>query len=139
MVKGRSRASRTILVFFPVTMLLAMSVWTGGPAVAGDGGGSRMTPIEDWYVSEPSVVLGDEVFVKGNIFITKGAILEIKDSSIIMDHDGETMHRMVVQDGATLIVTNSTLDLEFFVAEPQASVSFEGGTVVRTKGRFDAW
>ena len=125
-----------IALFFPVTILVAMTVITGVDVIAENGADPTHLPIGDWNITEETVVDGTELIVTGNINVGQGATLIITDSIIRVNSSHPHQFTMRVADGATLKVVNSTLHLDDFESEPMSDLDLSGETVINTRGRL---
>lgn len=134
--KGRNRVWSLVAIFFPLTLLVAVAVFSGGDAIAEDRGDPTPPPTGDWYVNATTRIEGGYVNVTGNIFVGRGATLTLKDTLLTVNSSPVAQFTFLVKAGATLVVNGSTLHLDIFESEPQAALVFTGGSMVTTRGQF---
>jgi hypothetical protein len=111
-----------------------MTVLTGGDAIAEDGGDPTHLPIGDWNITGEEIVDGEELIVTGNINVGRRASLLINDSTIRINSSHPHQFTFLVEDGASLIVVDSTLVLDMFISEPSSGLDLSGATEIHTKG-----
>jgi hypothetical protein len=125
-----------VAILYPLALLIAMTVFSGGSAIAEDGGGPTPPPTGDWNVTVDTVLEGGEHNITGNINVHRGVSLTITNTIVNIRYPQPHYYTTHIYAGATLTVVNSTLNLDIFIAESQASISFEDGSLVKTTGRF---
>jgi hypothetical protein len=125
-----------VVVFFPMTLFIAMAIYSGGSAIAENGGGPAPPLLGDWNVTSDTILEGGHFNVTGDIRVEPDAHLWILNSTIRVVKSHSDEYTMWVMAGASLDASNSTLVLDKFQAEFGSSLSFHKGTIVMTTGRF---
>jgi hypothetical protein len=110
------------------SLLLILSIVTVSDEALADEGDMNFT-------GEGSIV-DSELKVAKNITVRSMASLRIVNSTVVINSSYPGQFLFKVETGAVLLVVNSTLRLDSFEAEGQASVTFRDNCLVSTKGLF---
>lgn len=131
---GKRGKYRFVAVLFPLAFLVAMATFTGGGAIAEDGGGPTPPPTGDWMIDEDTMIEGADLNVTGDIVVGRAIEMIIKDSVLRLNSTGEHRSALRVEAGGTLIVVNSTIRTYAFEAHIQSSISLSDGSFITTRG-----
>jgi len=132
---------RVILLALAGFLLMAVIISLASGAEAAtepDITGSQPPFLGPWYIDQATVIENGELNLSKDVYITKGVELLISNVTlnIIRDPGQYQQYTFTVMAGSTCLVTDSTLNLDIFLAENQASLNFESGSVVKTTGKF---
>ncbi|MCK5252301.1 MAG: hypothetical protein KAQ96_05100, partial [Thermoplasmata archaeon] len=117
--------------------MVAMTVISGEVVIAEDRGDPTPPPDGDWNITEDTTLDGMDVTVSGNINVTEGVNLTIRNSTLRVMRDFPGQYIFILREGF-LVVENSTLHLDSFESWLSSSISITRGSVVSTTGRFSA-
>ncbi len=122
-----------VLVFFPVCALFAMAVWNCGDAMAE---GTEPPAEGDWVLRGSTVIHSADITAPGNIIIEEGATVHIVNTTLRVNRTEAGQHTLVVEDGALLhVYGGSSLELDRFVAGPESTVNLLD-CIIRTTGEM---
>ncbi len=129
---------QVILLALACLLLLVVvtSMAMGAEAAAPEITGSQPPFLGPWYIDEDTVMEGGELNLSMNVHVMRGIRLLMVNTTFTVVRDFPHQWGFYAKDGSTLFVINSTLNLDTFSGESQASLNFEGGSSVRTTGRF---
>ncbi len=129
---------QVILLALACLLLLVVvtSMAMGAEAAAPEITGSQPPFLGPWYIDEDTVMEGGELNLSMNVHVMRGIRLLMVNTTFTVVHDFPHQWGFYAEDGSTLFVINSSLNLDTFSGESQASLNFEGGSSVRTTGRF---
>jgi len=130
---------RVLLLALASVLLLALvlAMATGAGAEDAEIIGSQPPFVGPWYIDEATTIQNGELNLSKDIYVTRGVELLISNVTLKVQKDPFVKRTFSVMAGATCLVSASTLDLDRFSAESQASLNFEAGSVVRTTGMFN--
>jgi len=120
------------LLLLVVVTSMAMGAEADTPEITG----SQPPFLGPWYIDEDTVMEGGELNLSMNVHVMRGVRLLMVNTTFTILHDYPHEREFTTEDGSTLFVINSTLNLDSFSGEAQASLNFEGGSQIRTTGRF---
>ena len=129
---------QVILLALACLLLLVVvtSMAMGAEAAAPEITGSQPPFLGPWYIDEDTVMEGGELNLSMDVHVMRGVRLLMVNTTFTVLRDFPHQWEFYAEDGSTLFVINSSLNLDTFSGESQASLNFEGGSSVRTTGRF---
>ena len=117
-------------------LVVVTSMAMGAEAAAPEITGSEPPFLGPWYIDEDTVMEGGQLNLSMNVHVMRGVRLLMVNTTLTILHEFPHQWGFFTEDGSTLFVINSTLNLDTFSSESQASLNFERGSSVRTTGRF---
>ena len=135
-VIGKRGTNLFVALFFPLAFLVAMTVISGEVVIAEDRGDPTPPPEGDWNITEDTTLDGMDITVSGNINVTSDVHLKIRNSTLRVMRDFPGQYTLLLMEGCSLVVENSTLHLDSFESWQSSSISITRDSVVSTTGRF---
>ncbi len=135
---GNKGLSGILLVLACLLALVVVTSISAGAEAANDPviTGSQPPYLGPWYIDVDTVVTGGEMNLSMDVEVLRGVRLLMVNTTLNIQSDHPHEYTFKVDDGATLFVINSSLNLNTFAGENQASLNFESGSSIRTTGRF---